>query len=400
MLTPNKAGKRQWHDGGIVGHVTMLALAAAALAPTQAAAQRVDSVRVRVARAVTPFEVQVERLALKLVQQQQLALSLAGTREELRFTLRSVDLPDGERGVVSTRLRRLDAQLASMEGAGAAMRRQLEELCAPSQQTEGWLGVTFQSNYNMDIGRNGVQLTHFRDYPAVESVERNSPAEKGGVRKGDILLSLGGRELQDAAVVFQELLKPGARLPLRVRRGLESKTLSLVVEPRPADFQPTCAWEDDLIAAALAPRSGGMHMQLLRTPLGSNTGRVGGFNFETSSGESPRIVFAAPNATSGVFFFSEGPSRDRWAAGAQLAPLSPGLSKLTGAEHGVFVEDVARRSPAARAGLRSGDVIVSADGRPVHSPATLNEFLERGETRELTLLVVRDRKNETVVLRW
>jgi hypothetical protein len=360
-----------------------------------------DSTRVTIVRAQTPYEIQVERVARTLVAQRQRSLQLAGTKQQLEVLLRASDLGDADRGALASRLRLVDAQLVSLESTRSLLRRQLDVLCAPSRQTEGWIGITFQSNYQMELTRGGVQMTHFNGHPAIESVEPNSPAEKAGVRRGDVLLTLAGRDLADAAVVFQELLKPGARLNLRLRRGLETRSLSILIEPRPADFHPTCTWEDDMIAAALAPPPG----ERLRSPIpaGIDLGRVNAFRFETRTGpaEQPRIVLERAAAGEGApvyVFTTSGPSD--WAAGAQLATLNGGLAQMAGVERGVFVVDVAKRSPAAVSGLRGGDVIVGVDGRQIVGPGMLRQLMERSEARELKLEVVRLKKRETVVLKW
>lgn len=359
-----------------------------------------DSV-VRVARAVTPFEVQVERLARELVSKRNRAIMLATTRQQLQVSLRSPDLAELSRGQVSTRLRMVEDQLASLEAARIDLRNQLQELCSPSRQPEGWIGITFQSNFVVDLRPDGVQQTHFHGYPAIESIEPGSPAEKGGVRRGDVLLTLAGRDLQDAAVVFQELLKPGARLPLRLRRGLETKTMVVTIEPRPSDFQPTCVWEDDLIASALglAPR-GNVRIQMV--PAGSSgQNRAQAYRFETGASDAPRVVVRVPedSARRPLLVFDR-PITTDW-AGAQFAALNSGLAGVTGVERGVFVVDVALRSPASISGLRGGDVVVAANGRPVTTPSELRDAMDTAaSSRELRLQVVRLGKAETIVLRW
>ena len=377
-----------------------LALGALALGPAMGAAQQTDSLRVRVVRAVTPYEIEVERLARSLMSAQQRFIVLAGTREQLQVSLKVPELEQAQRGALTVRLRTINAQLESLDNMRESLRRKLEGLCAPSRQTEGWFVITFQSDYVVDLRADGVQLTRFNGYPAIESVEPGSPAEKSGVRRGDVLVSLAGRDLQEAAVVFQELLKPGARLSLRLRRGLETKTLSVTIEPRPADFQPTCAWEDDLITAALAPNPGSMRVNAPPAALNASSGQLSAFRMETKPGEASVMVTAPndPNSSS-VFVFSGSGSAD-WAAGAQLAPLGADLARLTGVERGVFVVDVAIRSAAAQAGLRGGDVIVAADGRTVVTPSMLRHMMEHADSKELKLQVVRLRKNEVVVLRW
>jgi membrane-associated protease RseP (regulator of RpoE activity) len=89
-----------------------------------------------------------------------------------------------------------------------------------------------------------------------------------------------------------------------------------------------------------------------------------------------------------------------WAVGAQLSPLNADLARALGAERGVLVLDVSRRSPAAQSGLRGGDVILAADGQVLLRPSDLLERMNASGSRELKLEVVRLKKIETVTLRW
>jgi C-terminal processing protease CtpA/Prc len=370
--------------------------AALAATPVMLAAQQDTTIRVR---AITPFEVEVERLARELVAYKNRALVLTTARQQLQVSLRAPELAEASRNQLSFQLRRIEAQLASAEEARNSLREKLVELCAPSRQPEGWLGITFQSKFVMDVRPDGVQQTHFYGYPAIESVEPGSPADKGGMRRGDVLLTFAGRDLQDAALVFQEVLKPGARLPMRLRRGLETKTMTITIEPKPVDFQPTCAWEDDVLASELRPVP---RVRVLRPPVIVG-GRGQGYRYETRSGEPARVIIRSGEDSSGngaMFFFTNPSSTTDW-AGAQFAPLNSGLAGVTGVDRGVFVVDVALRSPAALSGLRGGDVITSAEGQPVNTPTELRRVMERfAEIRELKLQVIRLKRPETITLKW
>lgn len=372
--------------------------AAMAGTPMLLGAQQDTVVRVR---AVSPFEVRVERLARELMAQRNKAMVLTTVRRQLQGSLRSPELAEESRGQISTQLRRVEAQLAFAEEARTSLREQLFQLCAPSRQPEGWLGITFQSKFVMDLRPDGVQQTHFYGYPAIESIEPGSPAEKGGVRRGDVLLTIAGRDLQDAALVFQEVLKPGARLPMRLRRGLETKTMTITIEPKPVDFQPTCVWEDDMIASALGS---GARMRVQALPqLGEGARRRGTtYAIEQRTGEPPRILLRGPDDSTGanaVFVFTATGTSD-W-AGAMFIPLNTGLVGLTGVDRGVFVADVALRSPAALSGLLAGDVIIRVDGQSVNTPSELRQAMDRaGETRELRLQIWRQKRAESVVLKW
>jgi S1-C subfamily serine protease len=358
-----------------------------------------DSLRVSVIRASTPFEQQVERLARILVGQQQRVMVLTGTRDQLQQSLRSSTVPEVQRGQVLARLRVVENELSSLDGSRVSLRRQLEALCARTQTADGWLGIAFNGDYTMDATPGGT-LIAVRRPPAVESVEPGSPAEKAGLRRGDVLLSLGGRELSDAVIVLNEVLRPGARVPVRFKRGTDTRSVMVLIEPRPADFRPSCGWEDDVIARALSPDNQGVTFVV--TPR-ERRGEAAGQNPFTISSGSEEVVVRSATPRSGQgpsgFMFIAGSSA-RLLAGTQLVPVNEGVAALTGVERGIFVAEVARRSLGAQAGLAAGDVIVSVDGRPVDSPGTLAQMMERSESRELTLRIVRHRKPETLTLKW
>ena len=80
--------------------------------------------------------------------------------------------------------------------------------------------------------------------------------------------------------------------------------------------------------------------------------------------------------------------------GAQVEPLTPQLAKFFGvrAGTGLLVRDVEDKSPAGNAGLDAGDVIVSANGMPLETPADWMQTLRANAGRPVPILVLRNRK--------
>lgn len=356
------------------------------VAALPAGAQQRDTARIRIVRAVTPFEVKVEQLSRQLVEQASLSLVLTDLRQRLRGTLEQ-NIAEGERMGVESSLRRVEARLASVETDRANLKRALDELCAQRPQPDGWLGVTFSSSYEISSSPEGYGITHFKAYPSIESVEPSSPAERAGIERGDVLLNLAGRDLRDAQVVFGEMLKPGSRLALKLKRGVETKTVTVLIEPRPSDFEVPCAWVDETLTAAMRgplPRTGARvpgpgSMEIIVRRPGSAEGGSGQEGFRYSF-----------NRANGEF----------WAAGAQFIALNKDLAQLTEVDEGVFVVSVTSRTPAAQSGLRGGDVIVSAARRAITRPRQLLEIMEQSATKEVELRVIRMKKGQTVMLKW
>lgn len=74
--------------------------------------------------------------------------------------------------------------------------------------------------------------------------------------------------------------------------------------------------------------------------------------------------------------------------GLAVRPLNPDEQKEAGVRGGLLVEDVA--GPAAKAGIESGDIILSVDGTPVKSAGELRKLAEGSGQKTVALLVQRD----------
>ena len=78
--------------------------------------------------------------------------------------------------------------------------------------------------------------------------------------------------------------------------------------------------------------------------------------------------------------------------GVYIQDVIPGMERQLGVREGVLVTEVVPDSPAERAGLRSGDVIVAVDGKAVRNANELQrEIMYRRVGERVTLTVVRNR---------
>src|SRR5918996_512335 len=89
--------------------------------------------------------------------------------------------------------------------------------------------------------------------------------------------------------------------------------------------------------------------------------------------------------------------------GVVLQPLTPDLAASFGAQakKGVLVSEVTPESPAAKAGLRSGDIVLEVDGRIVDSPGDVARAVglaDPGRKTKLTLWRDKARRTVDVVL--
>jgi serine protease Do len=137
--------------------------------------------------------------------------------------------------------------------------------------------------------------------------------------------------------------------------------------------------------AAEAPEGGTTRLRATRRP-----------SRERSDAVAPPAPLAMPPMVLGLNLMGMAPI-----AGAQLIEMDEDLRAVVGSRPGVLVLRVADGTPASEAGLRSGDVIVSAGGVAVRSPLVLSRLLMRSDDdRAVPLRVERKGKAREVVLRW
>ena len=85
--------------------------------------------------------------------------------------------------------------------------------------------------------------------------------------------------------------------------------------------------------------------------------------------------------------------------GVGITPLTLQLAQYFGVEGGILINNVRRDSPGSKAGLKAGDVIVGIDGEPVRGALGLIRAIDDKKESEITLRIVRDRRDQTVSLR-
>ena len=83
--------------------------------------------------------------------------------------------------------------------------------------------------------------------------------------------------------------------------------------------------------------------------------------------------------------------------GVSIEDLTDGLSEYFGVKHGALVRSVTDGTPAAKAGLKAGDVITAVNGSQVEEPSDVTRALDRvDQDAEVTLEIVRDKKAQTL----
>ena len=248
------------------------------------------------------------------------------------------------------------------------------QIAQPTISRQGWLGVSFSGTFEIMERPGQPRLFRFAAYPVVESVEPGSPARHAGIEVGDVLLAFKQKDLRKEPIALDELLSPGTRLPVLLRRRSDTRTVTVIVGER--------------------PRGTYVRVETPRPPSPAEAPPV------VSSVRVPAPVDAPapPPAPAAPRFWVYSSSETISLAGAELARLPGNLREQVGASGGLLVLGVGHSTPAARAGLREGDVIVSANGAEVRFSGDLQRAI-RG-ARSLSLKVVRQRQPMTLTMEW
>ena len=180
-----------------------------------------------------------------------------------------------------------------------------DQLKETGEVSRGWLGVLIQ-----EVDRDLAESFGL-DKPMgalVAQVQSGSPAAEAGLQPGDVIIAFNGREIQRSAQLpkWVGALKAGTEAEMTVVRDGDEKTLEVTVGELPDNPQAGMAGQPD-----------------------------------QDQGESDKLGLEV-----------------RAASAAELARVK--------ADHGVVITGV-QDGPAARAGLSSGDLLVSLNGKPVDS---------------------------------
>jgi serine protease Do len=207
----------------------------------------------------------------------------------------------------------------------------IDDLRKNGKVERGFLGVTIQQ-VDDDIAK-GLGLESAKG-ALVASVVKGGPADKAGMRAGDVIVSIDGTPVDQVKELTRKVagMAPDRDVPIEVLRNAHPETLRVHVGEAPSDDAP--------VAGVDAPAH-----------------------------ESARGL------------------------GLKLGALTPEMRQRLGVSNdveGAVIVGVAQGSGAAQKGLRPGDIVVMVGQTPVASPEAAAKEVEREKSagREAVLLRV------------
>jgi serine protease Do len=236
----------------------------------------------------------------------------------------------------------------------------------------GYLGIQTAEVNKENFGKYGL-----RDVRgvAVEKVLEDSPAKAAGLQSGDVITRFNGEEITSVRKLTRLISEVApdhqAKLTL-LRRGSE-RDLSVTLGKR-----PTPKFADGNFRFGTP---GAIEMP--------DTPDIPGI---PQTGELPRIQIA-PGDGDDMFVWRAGSSRQ---IGVSVSPLTRQLADHFGvAEGGLLINNVRENSPAAKAGLKAGDIITEVEGKAVKGDFDLIRAIGEKKEGDVELTVMRDRNRQT-----
>lgn len=214
----------------------------------------------------------------------------------------------------------------------------------------GWLGVSIIENQNDEI--------------EVYDVAKESPAEKAGIKKGDIIVEFEGQKVTSTNMLAHKIRmhKPGDKVDVLIKR--EQETIKINVELDEYSKQNIIDEFKEKFPLLFSPK----RIELRK--------------------------FAEPKVWPFPFLEREGNY-----IGVYLEEINQELSKYFGVAKGtgLLVTKLVKQGPAERAGLKVGDVIIKADGKRIQTLREIEEIIKsKKENENIKLEIIRDKKSKLI----
>jgi membrane-associated protease RseP (regulator of RpoE activity) len=233
----------------------------------------------------------------------------------------------------------------------------------------GFLGV-----YAEDISRENMGRYHINQVRGVgvTQVIKDSPAEKAGLRKDDVILRLDGENVTSVRKLNRVVseIAPDQSVRITFSRGGAEQEVSATIGKR---------------------NNNSMVRDLLSRD--NKTWKWEGMEPKVWKWEGPGREGLMDN--DGDLTFMLGNSRRIGVSTMELTKQLADYFGISGGK-GVLVTAVSDDGPAAKAGVRAGDVITAVDGEAIDSPGDISRVINRKKEGDVTLTVIRNKAQQTL----
>ncbi|WP_297671453.1 DegQ family serine endoprotease [uncultured Desulfovibrio sp.] len=231
------------------------------------------------------------------------------------------------------------AIIASGQGIGFAIpsnmaAKIIEQIKSGKKISRGWIGVAIQ-----DVDENTAKALGLKEPKGAlaGSVMEGEPAAQAGMKDGDVILAVDGKNIEDASALLRVIADktPGSKTVVTVWRDGKTRDISITLGER-------------------------------KSSQAAERGDKGG-------------------------------KKDEGLLGISVRPLTDEERRdaKVGKNEGLYVVSVTADKPAAEADIRPGDIILRANQKPVSNAAALSKIVEEEGAKRGAILLQISRRGET-----
>lgn len=230
-------------------------------------------------------------------------------------------------------------------------------LLGESAGTGSYLGVDIN-----DVTAERVHDLKLKEEHGVEvtMVDQDAPAGKAGIKEHDVILTMNGTLIESGEQLRRMIHETpaGRSVTLGMSRDGQPLTLQVELGKHSRKNEGTSHVTDE-------------HFQMPEIPA------MPGFQIPPFN-----VIMVHTSTRSGLMFEN----------------LTPQLGDFFGVKggHGVLVREVSKGSPAEKAGLRAGDVVVKVNSQPVQDCDDLVRWLRNGKSASSAITIVREKREQTI----
>lgn len=287
----------------------------------------------------------------------------------------------------------LEARLVAARAEMAARAREVAELSRQLGKGGPKLEVIRMMG-DPERGRIGVVLAPKADGEIeIGAVTPGSPAERAGVKSGDVLVAVDGKPVargEGNAVERAGLggLKREQRVSLELRdREGQARTLQLTAEAAPPPRVFTFDRGGPIAIGTVDPEAIEARVRAAIEAAGIGEGmdparieKIIERSIERGDGQSVRMIRLGPGGRQGI----------------ELIDLNPALGRYFSTSTGVLV---ASREGEQFAGLQAGDVLLEVAGQPVaNARSAWRALYDQAPGSRFSVAIMRDQRRQTVEL--
>jgi serine protease Do len=242
---------------------------------------------------------------------------------------------------------------------------------AQAGEEKGYLGVKLQ-----ELTPSMAKALQMDDDSGVmiNEIVDDGPAEKAGLEDGDVILEFDGKTISDNDDLVKAVRRtsPGDNVEVVVLRNGKNKTLKVEIGKH-EDKSFTWVSNDDMHDSHFETYGDGEHKVIIM------------------SGDDDNFVWSSGGDVSFGF------DNDRGYMGVNLDDMNEQMGEYFGVEDGkgALVTEVVEDSPADKAGLKAGDVIVRLGEKEIDSSSALHKAVSDTEPeQQMAVKVMRKGKSK------